>query len=176
MLSVGLRKDTVRIELQGILKDDRMSDEDLLDEVRKVVARDTEHRSKLKSGSGHADVNSMGASEESSNKHSNDNSLERKVLAELSKVSAQVSELAVVKEEIKELKDWARQKESELERPCFNNNHHQYNNGNDYNNRKGNWKFVKCDACAKANKFCKHCTTCGSEGHKRHECPTTKNN
>jgi hypothetical protein len=160
IISVGLRKDTVRIELQGVLKDELMSDEDLLDELRKVVARDTEHRSKVKSG-GQADVHTLGAAEGVGSKPSTQSQteMEKKVLAELSKVSAQVSELAVVKEEIKELKDWARCREGERQRELNNNS------------KKGNWKFVKCENCAKTNQFCKHCTICKKEGHKRYECP-----
>lgn len=162
IISVGLRKDTVRIELQGILKDELMSDEDLLDELRKVVARDTEHRSKVRAG-GQADVNLLGVPADVQSRQpptpTAQTEIERKMLAELSKVSAQVSELAVVKEEIKELKDWARCREGERQRDLSNNS------------KKGNWKFVKCENCAKTNQFCKHCTICKKEGHKRHECP-----
>ena len=43
-ISVGLRKDTVRLELKDSLKDHSITDHKLMAEVNAVVARDTENR------------------------------------------------------------------------------------------------------------------------------------
>ena len=49
-VSVGLKEDTIRLELQHVLKDLKITDEDLLKEVSQVVARDDENRKKTKTG------------------------------------------------------------------------------------------------------------------------------
>ena len=49
-ISVGLRKDTVRLEMQDSLKDVKKSDNQLLAEVKEVVSRDTENKKKMKRG------------------------------------------------------------------------------------------------------------------------------
>ena len=46
-VSVGL-KDTIRLELEHVLKDVKITDEDLLKEVSQVVTRDDENRKKTK--------------------------------------------------------------------------------------------------------------------------------
>ena len=56
-ISVGLRKDTVRLELKDILKDHTITDHKLMAEVNAVVARDTENRKKM--GKGRIAVNAL---------------------------------------------------------------------------------------------------------------------
>ena len=61
VLSVGFRKDTVRLDLQNVLKQATMNDEDLLTEVNLVVSRELEHKNKTRSGKGVA-VNALDGS------------------------------------------------------------------------------------------------------------------
>ena len=47
-LSVGFAEDAVRLELRGVLKNHRIEDHDLLEEVSLVMQRECEHKKKLK--------------------------------------------------------------------------------------------------------------------------------
>lgn len=101
--------DTIRIELQNILKNVGQTDEDLLHEISLVVAKESEHVRKVKGKS--ASVNNVGnfggLSNDSSVNESKKTSLksnENKILEELSKLTVKVNELSAVRGEVLELK------------------------------------------------------------------------
>ena len=172
-LCVGLKRDTVRLELQTTLKNvdiNELEDVDLLKEVSQVVARDTEHRSKMKPSRNIA-VNSLDerSGEQGRQECDQKSSSEKTILAEISKLTAKVNELSSVKNEIKELKkqmstnsvskDDSKEKET--------GNRSNYGGG-------GKSRFVKCKPCEASGSFCTHCSICGAADHKRIKCPKNR--
>ena len=51
-ISVGLRRDVVRLEMMNSLNDAKISDSKLLKELHEVVTRDTENRKKMEKNQG----------------------------------------------------------------------------------------------------------------------------
>ena len=156
-LSVGLKKDTIRLELLPLLKQRNLEDHELMAEVSLVVARDTENRAKTKGKT--AATNSIGGGEEPKCQvpKQTDRQKERDdIQAEILK---KVTDLMTVKTEVGNL---AKRVEA-LEK--------KQSGGGSGN---GQWKFpMKCKMCEAAKAFCTHCTNCGDGGHKRKDC--TKN-
>ena len=37
-------------------------------------------------------------------------------------------------------------------------------------------KFVKCPSCELSGAYCRHCSFCGKDGHRRRECPDDPKN
>ena len=159
-VAVGLKKDTIRLELQPALKNTDMEDEDLLKEISMVVARDTEHRTKLKTGKNVA-TNSLNVETDEKKASEGTRCLEKvvrskddQILTEITKLAVKVNALAAVQTEVETLK-------KQMD---------QYDEGNKGGNGRRR-RFVKCESCEKAKAFCTHCSTCGAGDHKRKECP-----
>ena len=142
-VAVGLKKDAIRLELQTVLKQTTTTDEDLLDEIRLVVARDAEHQRKMNTKN--IGVNQVDAEQNA-------------ILVELKQLTVKVNELSVVKDELQQLK---RQMTSSNGGAAENDQNRGY---------RQKRKFVKCAKCEQANAFCTHCSVCGDGGHKRNEC------
>ena len=166
-VSVGLKKDTIRLELRQLLKDGRMTDEDLLKELSQVVAREAENRKKTKNGKNAASNMLNVETEEVKREMDDDKCKDSVVLAEIKQLYTKVNELSTrfnkvaTKDEITELK---RQ---------VNDSNNENGSGSRWNRRSnGRRGFVKCKACEEKKAFCTHCSVCGSGGHKRNECPT----
>jgi hypothetical protein len=162
-LSVGLKKDTIRLELLPLLKQRNLEDDELIAEVSLVVARDDENRSKTKGKN--AASNAIGGGDERSSSNTprqapqqTDKQKERdEVQAEILK---KVTELMSVKTEVGELA----KRIDALEKKGAQGG----------GNRNVQWKFpLKCKMCEAAKAFCTHCSNCGEGGHKRKDC--TKN-
>ena len=94
-LLVGLKKDTIRLELQNILKEATIEDEDLLKEVSQVVSRDAEHRKKLKGKNVVANMLDGGGIEKDEM-----NGAGKSVMTEISKLTTLVSQLAVKQDDM----------------------------------------------------------------------------
>ena len=159
-VAVGLKKDTIRLELQPALKNTDMEDEDLLKEISMVVARDTEHRTKLKTGKNvvtnslDVEMDEKKASEETRCVAKGMRSKDDQILTEITKLAVKVNALAAVQTEVETLKKQMDQYDEE-------------NKGGNGRRRR----FVKCESCEKSKAFCTHCSTCGAGDHKRKECP-----
>ena len=100
-ITVGLMKETVRLEIQSLVKSNPdISDVDLGAYVQKVVARETEHEKKMEEArrkSKGASVNKVATGE-----HSEEN---QAIFNELGKIAATVNEISTTKsDEISELK------------------------------------------------------------------------
>ena len=164
-VSVGLNKDTIRLELQHVLKDVKITDEDLLKEVSQVVARDDENRKKTKTGNAAAS-NRLNVDTDNLRERMDDfeKSKDNIVIAEIKQLTTKVNELSEMKHEILELKKQLAGKQKREGAGWMND-------GRINNRRRG---FVKCKKCEENNDFCTHCSLCGSDGHKRSHC-TTKN-
>ena len=160
-LSVGLKKDTVRLMLAPILKQDSLSDDQLMKELNEAVAADAENRGKTKNGK-NAATNSLNV-EPAVESTSAENSL---VLQELAKLSGKMSELSGLKEDFKKL---------ECKVNSISSGGGQGNNdGNSSGQRPP--RFIKCAPCEKEGRYCKHCSLCGKGGHKRRDCQEAAGN
>ena len=86
-ISVGVRKNTIRLEIQALLKNTDITDEELGSEVQKIAAREEEHEAKMEEhdkASSNA-LNVAGGSDQ------------KAIMAELARISARVNEMAVTK-------------------------------------------------------------------------------
>ena len=86
-LSVGIRKNTVRLEIQALLKNTAISDEELGAEVQKIAAREEEHEAKMEE---HGKVSSNALDVAGGRD-------QKAIMAELAKLTAMVNEVAVSK-------------------------------------------------------------------------------
>ena len=101
-ITVGIRKGTIRLELQALIKGyPDIPDTELGEEVQKIVAREEEHESKMEETTA---KNTKGAS--SSKLSVNEGSEEGKaIFEELGKINVKINEIAVTKSgEIEDLK------------------------------------------------------------------------
>ena len=158
-LSVGLKKDTIRLELLPLLKQRNLEDDDLLAEVSLVVARDNENRTKTKGKN--AATNAIGGEEERSSSNTPKQTDKQKERDEVqAQILQKVTDLMSVKTEVGELA----KRIDALEKK-----------GQQSGGYNGQWKKfpMKCKMCEAAKAFCTHCTNCGDGGHKRKDC--TKN-
>ena len=172
-LSVGFQKDSIRLEMMNVLKNQMLEDEELVREVKEVVNRDNEHKKKCKSKM--TMVNALDGDWKANAECKSDTT----VLAEICKLTAKVNELSKMRGEMEELRKHIYQKESNQgESSGYRRDDRGKGDGsnqwNDERNSKGRRKFVKCGECEKTNAFCTHCSKCGSGDHKRNLC-TQKN-
>ena len=181
-LSVGFRKDTIRIELQNVLKNHDQTDEDLLREISLVVAKESEHAKKLKKS---ASVNHVGTGSLDSG-DSAKLTESSKILEEISKLTVRVNELSSVKGEVKELRKQISNGIAVNGENVFPGSGQRGGNSlpdvqtvdgggrdgrrdNNYRNSRRT-PFIKCESCQRTKAFCTHCSRCGAADHKRKDC------
>ena len=148
-----------------MLKAGVISDEELLHEISLTASTELEHLNKIKSKvssnpvSAISDKIVLDVSKEK-NKNKKDNVL----LAEISKLSAQVSELSSVRDEIKEMK-----------KQLANVHHFEYPKS-EFDSRRRHRRIFKCRSCEEKNhNFCNHCFSCGDSDHRKKDCKKSKN-
>ena len=163
-LFTGFKSDTIRLELQSVLKNETISDEDLLYEVSLVHSAEQERSIKLKSKVSVNEVKSerLDSSDKPGKTTKEDSSKKEKespLLLEIKKLTAKVSELSSVREEVQDLKKQL----------------------NSVSNNESNFKprrfrgFFRCAGCERTNNsFCNHCFSCGASDHKKDDCPKNK--
>ena len=162
-LSVGFRRETIRLEMQNVLKRN-LTDLELMDELQKVVKLDEEHREKTQQQDasvtrlevdrrGGSSKNSRGSvAAESKDADVIAAAVERVVNARMSKIETRINHVV---EDVSKLKS---SKTAEVE-------------GEDTRPPPGKKAFVKCEECQKNKRFCTHCRNCGKKGHKEYYCP-----
>ena len=166
-ISVGLRKDSIRLEAQNVLRDPNMADEVLLKEISNLVARESEHMKKTKGKGAVVGMVDVG---------------EDKILKELGNLAesfkAMKGEMVELKRKMKndeELEtDDSRDFGGNVGRGYRGRGAGNYSRGRGYNRgySSGPRYFVgKCEECQKTGSFCEHCSNCGEGGHKRRDCP-----
>ena len=186
-ISVGIRKDTVRLEMKDALKDTSKTDSELLEEVNSVVARDTENRKKM--GKGNATVNALSgfSDNEGKPKSQDPESKERTRSGTTSKMGvsfkdkpagskedpAIASVLAVVSLLQADLQEQTKSMVA-LQKQVAELVTKVNNNSNNRQSPQGDRKFLKCENCERTNSFCTHCTKCNEGGHKRFNCPKNR--
>ena len=158
---LGLRRDTIRLELRGLLQDTSVDDETLLEEISHVAALDKKHL-EIMNPKGvetcalNTDVQSVAAQAEHGTGASGmDNSL----LLKVSQSSAtHVSELEAVRARMDRWeKRWGDGEQAGNATPKTPAKRVQF-------------KF-KCADCERNKAFCTHCAKCGKGDHKRKDCP-----
>ena len=169
-ISVGLRRDTVRLEMKSVLKDPQISDRNLLKELNEIVARDEENRKKMDKGGGrNANVNSLQQSHDS--RDEKDTKLKPETTpkpsdTQLNRIETQLGQLSVTMVELAAGKADVEERLKRLEGKFLENEKRAAGfAGNRYA------EFPRCEACAPDRKHCTHCAKCGESGHKRKECP-----
>lgn len=172
-VSVGLKQDTIRLELRQVLKEGTMEDEELLKELSEVVARDNENRKKTKGGK-NAVSNMLNADTEVDGKtRDHDKGRDGAVLAEIKQLYTKMNELTTRFDDVSTMKDEIKDLKKQMNRG--NNNNGVADNvgfGGGYKSNNGGRRgFVKCKSCEEKKVFCTHCSVCGDGNHKRRECP-----
>ena len=173
-LSVGLRDDSIRLQLLPVLKDDSITDQEIRTEIKKIVARNKEHEKRMEGGVSKTSAKAVGASQ---SKDGGDNAA---LLAAVNKMSAQINELSTTQaSEINTLKKQVEVLTKKMGSEEINRKQDGGSGG-----RKGGFGGGKiprnllntCRECEAANTGirCTHCTICCKPGHKRVECPENK--
>jgi hypothetical protein len=165
-LAVGFRQDTIRLMLAPVCKQVGLDDDTLMDEVNNAVEADKENKSKTRGG--------KSAASNSLNVESYDPVVvapvvaggagNEAILAELKRLTGAVKELDVLKDNVRVL-------EGRLNSmiPGGGASHLQQQ-------QSTTPKFVKCPACEVSGAYCRHCSFCGKDGHRRRACPDDPKN
>ena len=172
-LSVGIRRDVIRLQVQGIIQNNpRVGDPELLRKIQLIMANDRENQ-KTK-GLGSAGVNavyldnqpqhfaSRGEVPRMPPPRSDADSKFDAMLQQLQSINVNMEQ---ERKERKTEMDEMRGKIASLERSL---------QPGDGGNREGGnkRKFVsKCQPCEQQKLFCTHCAKCGESGHKQRDCP-----
>ena len=165
-LSVGLRDDSIRLQLLPVLKNDKITDQEIRCEIKKIVARNKEHEKRMEGGSSKASVKTVGASQ---SKESADSAA---VLAVVQELSAQMKELSTTQaNEINTLKKQVEVLSKKITDDGGNGGARQ--GGPSGGGRIPRNLLNTCEDCAAANTGvrCQHCTMCCMTGRKRINCP-----
>ena len=162
VLSVGFRRETIRLEMQAVLKRN-LTDLQLMDELQKIVKLDKEHREKTEQQDASVtmlEADRRGVPNSKCGRGSAENknadviaaTVERVVNARMNKIESKIDNVA---EDVSKLKSGRKAEEGqETERPP-----------------PGKKPFIKCDECQQNKRYCTHCRNCGKKGHKEYYCP-----
>ena len=169
-ISVGLRRDTVRLEMRNVLKDPKISDRNLMKQLNEIVARDEENRRKMENDKNGRTTSSQNRSAKVNSLSDNcqEESTSKVPDPQLSRIETQLGQLSVTMSELAEGKADVEARLKRLEGKLLDN---ERKAGGQGGNR--NVHFPKCATCERDRKYCTHCTKCGASDHKRKEC--TKN-
>ena len=197
-ISVGLRKDTVRLEMQDSFKDVKKSDNQLLAEVKEVVSRDTENKKKMKRGG--VNVNALSGFSDNegeprsrsldrgmrnrktrsrSTDHEQTKSRDRVAFKEPpsekddQSIASVLAIVNVLQTDLQEhTKTVAALQKQVADLMAFISNN--INLDNLQQTPKPKQPFLRCTNCEATKSFCTHCTKCNESGHKRFNCPKNK--
>lgn len=174
-LFTGLKHNSVRMALQNILKIGDLNDEDLLNEISLVVYNESEHLSKQKSKGienlkKSTDLFNVNAIE---NLPEKDRKKDNPLLLEIQKLSAKVSQLSSIQDEMATLK---KKFDDNIKASVSGGNQNQSTHFGEQR-RNFHRRIYRCTKCEELNRnFCNHCFLCGSLTHKKNECPNHKKN
>ena len=162
-ISLGLRRDTIRLELRSKLKDINQDDDELLEEISQIAAMDRKHLAMM--GVKDSESCALNTEVQSVSSHTNNSShttaqsksTQDKLLLQVSEsLAAHVQELEAVRERLDRMeKRWG--------------NDDKPKDG--FKGRKKVFFSMKCASCEEKKMFCKHCQKCGKDDHKRKDCP-----
>ena len=153
-LAVGFKRETVRLEMQAVLKRDDWTDNILREELRLIVKNDKEHRDKTGQ---QKDVNVTMLD------------VDRHAAAASKSESLSATVERVVSAKVNKMEVKLEAKLDKLLGEIASNRVGDADQKKEGSGRKK--KFKKCDACEASGAYCKHCSNCGKFGHKRYYCP-----
>ena len=187
----GLRKPTVRLEMQAVLKQD-LSDPKLFNEVNQIDKRMKENEKKVGSETHTVEVKSVDVSKKNlSRSQRQDDAWRDETAAKLESLVIQVSKLEAMLNKVTGVNASAKSSDGSLEAKMatllgqvqhLTAQMEEYQAGAAGKNpgassassgKKfsfGKFKF-RCDDCKPDSKFCRHCLKCKKEGHKIADCP-----
>ena len=173
-LSVGIRRDVIRLQINSILiANETIPDRELLRKVQLIMSMDKENQ-KTK-GQGSAGVNYVHLDNKPQHfarkevisrpmlQHSEQDSKLDTLILELQSVNGNIEQ---ERKDRKSDMDELRSRLDKLEKgAAANQNQNTSGQGN------GKFKIPKCQNCEQQNLYCNHCAKCGEVGHKQRECP-----
>ena len=154
-ISLGIRRDTIRLEARQLLINIALDDDSVLQELSQVAALDKKHREMINAGGTEAcqlntEVNQV-------NQVSVPQQTDNALLADIARsLSTHVGEMEALRKRLDKMEE------------RLNDNKEK-----DKDPRKGrrvNFS-MKCKDCEEKKLFCVHCAKCGKEDHKRKDCP-----
>ena len=174
----GLRKPTVRLEMQALLKQD-LSDPKLFNEVNQIAKRVNENEKKVGGEVQAANVKSVEVKKRSKRQ---DDDWRDETAAKLESLTAQVSRLEAVINKVAGVNVQSSDGSVEAKMSALLGQvQHLAAQMQEYkssgsgdsggSNNVSKFKFKKCDDCERERKFCRHCRKCKKEGHKVADCP-----
>ncbi len=149
-LSVGFKKDTIRLTLGPLLKTGSVADHVLMKEVKQAMALQKENEEKTKKG---VACNSLNANETGKNF--------QKAVAEevmLKAITALTDKMEKIETKVNSITN------------VSNDRANDNAAGGGGRNRCANKRFIKCGKCEERRVYCTHCSICGQGGHKRRDC------
>ena len=155
-------------ELQKPLREGKLTEQELLAEVRLLMNKESEHQIKMagnKKSVGVKELDILNGSSGYSQKksHGVGDTDEGKLCSAITALTTQVSELTCITKE----RDQQMKSMQEKVDKCMAKLSQLSGSKAD----SGGQRFKKCDDCAKNKKYCRHCFTCGSDQHKAADCP-----
>ena len=156
-ISLGLRRDTIRLQVQQILLDIAIDDDDVLERISEVAALDKKHLQMINPNG--ATACNLNTEVQQSVNQVNVTQGTDMLLAQLAQsLSTHGNELAAMRTRLDQMEQrWGNQ-----------------TSGDGQSGRKGpkNVRFkLKCASCEQNKLFCTHCALCGKGDHKQKDCP-----
>ena len=153
-ISLGLRRDTIRLQAQQILVDINLDDDEVVEQISQVAALDKKHLQMVHPNEPTTCSLSTGVQSISQvNLPQGTDTLLAKLAQSL---STHGSELAAMRTRLDQMEQrWGNQGTGK---------------GQPAQNRKGIFK-MKCADCEQRKLFCTHCARCGMGDHKQKDCP-----
>ena len=154
-ISLGIRRDTIRLEARQLLINIDLDDDSVLQELAQVAALDKKHQAMINGGRTEAcqlntEVNQV-------NQVSVPQQTDNALLADIARsLSTHVGEMEALRKRLDKMEE------------RLNDNKEK-----DKDPRKGRRVMfsMKCKDCEEKKLFCVHCAKCGKEDHKRKDCP-----
>jgi hypothetical protein len=170
-LASGLKQGAVRLELQKTLRDAKLTERELLAEVRLLMNKESDHKNKM-AGS----RNSVGVKEVDILNGSSGRFMQKPraagdpedgmLCSAITALTSQVSELTnITKERDQEMKTLKKQVDKCMEKMA------ELSGEKSDSGDGGRKRFEKCDDCKRNKKFCRHCYKCKTGLHKAVDCP-----
>ena len=181
----GLRKPTVRLEMQAVLKLEP-SDPKLFNEVNQIDKRVKENEKKVGSEAQAAEVKAVEVGKKRAQRH--EDAWCDETAAKLESLTTQVSKLEAMISKDAGVNASSKSSDGSLDEKMasllaqvqqLTAQMQEYQSGgitNGLNSNSGGssgkFRFKnKCDDCEREHKFCRHCRKCKKEGHKEANCP-----
>ena len=155
-ISLGLRRDTIRLQVRTLLTDIHQDDDDILQEISQIAALDKKHLDLVNpNGPETCNLNTefQGVAQVQATNVTPgpDIALLTKLTESL---SAHVTELSAMRARLDKLEENVGKQ-----------------GGNDPRNKNTRVKFnMKCATCEEQKLFCTHCSKCGKDDHKAKDC------